>query len=269
MNLYFDQNNNLVFDTINDVMTGLWTPSDPDTVALIARMSVDPPLRLKALLDKTIIDLKGYAIWEHIDSLKLYGLHTEQASMLNIKQDKYNSTNHGIGWQSYTGVKGFAVVDYKYIDSGFTGGTSGDNYQINDSFFGTYVLDNFTASNGFWQDANNFIRPRYWSGGANYWILARMNTNADKIIADSNSQGWLIVERKNSTQERVIKNGTLSVVACVNATMGTVPWTEMWNGITSYGARVGVVIYGGGMSAQNHVDLRTIITYWITNISRL
>lgn len=78
---------------------------DPDAKALIARMTVRPSITRQRLIDKTIVALKSAGIWSRLDCLYMLAAHSEQASFLNWRQNRFNCVK--IGQQSFAPNTGF------------------------------------------------------------------------------------------------------------------------------------------------------------------
>jgi hypothetical protein len=117
--------------------TSYWfaPPYEPEAYALFARMDEQPRTKLKRLINEVIKYLKIVDIWNYLDCYQSYNLHTQQASLLNWKQNKYNaSIVNSLTWQQYVGFTGDGMS--KYINNNFNPYNTGSLYQKNNSHFG-------------------------------------------------------------------------------------------------------------------------------------
>lgn len=83
--------------------TQIYSATEAETIALLARMSVQPNDALKALINTTIKFLKDGGVWNKLDCLYFRNVHDVQASTLNWIKNAHNSTivNAPRFWQFY------------------------------------------------------------------------------------------------------------------------------------------------------------------------
>jgi len=224
----------------------------PEATAFFARMTVQPTIALKQLVDKTITDLKTAGIWDITDKLHKWDLHTEQASLLDWKNAAYDATN--VDGVVFTPKYGLTTTQYvNYVDLNFIPSTDCVNGTLND--FG-FSIDDLTGLQtlgpnfGSYDKANTTflgfrtmeiaaIRPWLW-----------LNTKAQKVWNSNGGINLYYNERKDSSVVRIYKSATLS-------TFGTATSVAMTDNKVIIG---GYIASSGNVGAKNSIDTSTL---WI------
>lgn len=221
------------------------TPVDPDAAALIARMTVQPDSARKALITKTITDLKSAGLWAKISVLYFYAAHDGQAAQLNWKADAFLDTPQNS--PLFTVDRGYqGDGSSSYLDNSWNP-QADPLYLQNSSSFGVYVN---LAGNGGGSDtiiemggANAFLISRSSAGN----LRGRVNqgTTTDYgALSPLDRVGFSVFTREDAASSKGYKNGVLN--ATVTATSSALP-NEMW---ISLGRRIGGA--ATGLSAQRH-----------------
>ncbi len=248
---------------------------EPEALSYFTRMTGGTPSNtLKEIINICIRDLKTTGVWDHIDVLRLANLHTQQSSLLNVKTadfgDGINVNN--LSWYIGRGFIGTGIPDGRRIDSNFSPSTQGINYTRNNAFYGAYTAEYEVTfgSNYYTQFINstNSLCPKSGSGSSYRTRCFTHNTNTVNQNVPPSSLGLTIASRVLSTSCGWYKNGVAGDSDADNSTeipAGT--FGELGGGSASYPAFVRNTVYGGGMSAQNHVDLYNILTTFNNSIS--
>lgn len=159
--------------------------TDPDALALIRRMTVRPSPKRQRLINKTIVGLKTAGIWVRLDAFYMLAAHTEQASFLNWRQNRFNCVQ--VGAQSFVADRGFkASGQTTYLRTGFVVGRDADTLfetrlnhvaaHINAPTSSGNRSLGYTASNGGNPFNMTAIRPN---------IGGQADANLDNNTADS------------------------------------------------------------------------------------
>lgn len=90
---------------------------EPETYALLARMSQEPTIALKELINKTVVDLKTEGIWDKLAQFNKCNIHNAADAVLNWKGDIFNLV--AVNSPSYIPKKGFKTASGQYLKSGF------------------------------------------------------------------------------------------------------------------------------------------------------
>ncbi len=118
----------------NRMGQNLWTPesvTDADSDAYIARMVVQPNAATKAAINTFFVGIKADGVYTEIDTLALYFLHTQQASLLDIKSDTFNHTL--VNTPTWAAKSGFTIVATSHIRTNFIPATNGVKHTLNDA----------------------------------------------------------------------------------------------------------------------------------------
>ncbi|MCX5516250.1 hypothetical protein C3941_19865 [Kaistia algarum] len=125
----------------------------PETRALIARMTTAPTRQRARLLDALIVSMKAAGVWTKLDALYLLAAADSQAARLNIVQNAYNlsavSSPTFVADRGYTG-DGVA----SYLDTGFNPTTApSPKFTLNSAHLAIWSRTNLISGTLF--DAGN------------------------------------------------------------------------------------------------------------------
>ncbi len=160
----------------------IWTPEsvyDADATIYFAKMNVQPNGTTKTLLDNFFIGTKADGVYTELDSFVLYFLHTEQASLLNIKgNDALNHT--AVNAPTWAAKTGYTIVATSYIKSGFIP-SSGVKYTLNDAgiFWNVNpltLLDSIDGVTSSPNPASAYIKCNY---GPVFYAYNTINSNTN------------------------------------------------------------------------------------------
>lgn len=142
-----------------------------ETGSYVARITTAPETGLKGLLNLTINTLKTANLWASIDYIVFYNLHTQQASLLNIKSTSYNHTIGAtvVAWATKQGFTPDAIAGY--INSNCK---TGDGVAVrDDNFYGMWVRTSDGKGKSFGGSLGAGGTPRLYLAG---------HTTGDTII---------------------------------------------------------------------------------------
>ena len=257
---------------------------DAATIALLARMAVQPSQALAELIDKTIIDLKAAGLWDITDKLHKWDLHTEQASLLDWKNATHNALI-GAGTPIFTpkygvqtkGLEQASEVDRSWIDLNFTPSTDCEYGSLNsigfslDDLVGTTITSyNFgaktTANTAFLmfrtKESDAVARPWMFANG----ITARVYNGASGIklfYCERQTSSTVSLWKDPLTQ--VVGTGNNSV-AMINQKLVLGGYREYNGGVNRYGISTSTFWLGASMTNEQRIAWWDIINYWKANV---
>ena len=259
-----------------DAPTIIVNPYGPEATALFARMVVQPTTALKELIDKTISDLKTAGIWQITDKLHKWDLHTEQASLLDWKNDAHDATNvDGVDVfipKNGLYTDGTSYVDLNYIPTidSIYGSLENLALSLDDltgiptlSFnFGAYGTD---ARRGTLVRTNVDIYKRIW---------ALINTTStwktwNSIVAAGN---LYIVDRPNLTtlyiylQDGRWTYGNSLALGLPDNKLIIGGYSNANASVARYPINTSVLWMGASLTEEQRTAWYDIINYWKTNI---
>lgn len=162
---------------------------DADAQTYFSRMEVEPPDSIKSVINNIVVLLKNTyctkwddtltytdtTLWQRLDEVWFYGLHTEQASLLGLKGYK-NSTNDNMIFTANYGFTGNGTNGK--INTHYNFSSNGINYKTNSASFGYYVPKDTqrtaSISDMIIRAGNTGLNELYTYSGSTY---LRINTN--------------------------------------------------------------------------------------------
>lgn len=244
-----------------------------ESIALFARMDVQPTSSLKDLINTFIVSAKTKGYWDKLDDIVFCCLHTQQASLLNWKGNYTNGS--AINAVSWTAKQGFTGATGEAVNTNFVPSTNGVNYTLNNAFYGGWW--NGYASNGYamgsWNNtvpSYNMMRPRSVTG----YLQAAINQVASYGSAIlTNGLGLTVVNRKSNALINNVRNGVVgpdtSKASTALELFSMYFMASNYNNGSINGPYAGIgsmYVIGGGFTNQNHTDLSTDVTYFINNV---
>lgn len=240
-------------------------PICAQAAAYFARMDVQPAAGLKALLNKEILAMVNDGIWDSLDVFVFLNLHTQQASLLDIKNHQNFALVGSPTWTTKVGVTTDGT-GAKYINTQFNLSSSAVMYKLNNAMIVWYgdasVVSGFDGcidasangvSNGF-LTYNTFRRMNSSAyGGLNVYLTTRANflirINATTIIERIGG-----VEYPFSVASSSLPN--------LQYYVGEMNYSSVFAHANTY-ACYG---FGSAMSLGNRVKLDAIISDFMANI---
>jgi hypothetical protein len=209
MHLYFDQNNKLVFDQVNNGIVDL-NGIDYDAASLISRMIATgetPTAARQVSINNCILSLKYYNLWSNqFDVLVVTRGHGPNSTKLNWIKNSSNAmgvlSGGTLTFTTDVGYNGDGVKSY--IDTNFIPSAHGVLFTLNSGCFG--FKNSGTRSNNTGHGVNggtgNGYTYMFASAGYN-----KVNSSQDYGGTEVYSIGYNCVSRFTSTQINVMING--------------------------------------------------------------
>lgn len=231
---------------------------DPAAEALFARMTTPPTEGRKAVINNLIVALKTDGIWDDLDTLWVMAAETQQAATLNWKSTSFTLTEvSSIAWTADEGYTGDGSADY--LETNYVPSTDGVAWaSATDASMGIYIRTNVQEA-GFDMgvlDGNNTasIIGRFNTNNRLIAKINRVNPGGGAGSVNSDSRGFLTVERNNSSGEEAfwngVTNGTSAIassarpgleifIACVNNNGGAATFATKQYSVAYCGAYLG------------------------------
>lgn len=206
-----------------------------------------------------VVAAKSHGYWDSIYVFQFYAQDSRSAgeSLINWKNPgTHNGVEvSGIAWTTLLGYIGDGTADA--IDMNYNPSTQGGLFEKDHGSYGVYVQNDVDENKKLMMaGANNQLTPR--AGNQIYW---RVLHTATSYIANSNSQGFYVAVRSNSTTIDYYKNGT----DVGGGTTAAPPALENykfyvgghpdWYSFSTY--RFSMAFVGGALSAQMVSDFKT------------
>jgi hypothetical protein len=233
----------------------VWTAESAycaEAIAYFARMAVQPNTATKILLDAFFVGIKADGVYAELDNFCLYFLHTEQASLLDIKSDTRNHST--VGTPPWTAKTGYEIITSSYIRSHFIPLTDGIKYTLNDAaiLFGVNPLAADGSTEGVTTNpvtANSAAVNNY---GATYFLYNTINGSDNYSSVWTNGFNGSIRVDANNIIKRI--GATETGIANVSS---AVPSKEYMigayndNGVVLYNCIGNIYRYYGFAAAMN------------------
>ena len=195
--------------------TTVSTALEAETVALLARMVIQPDATRQNLINNLIKELKADGIWAKFDCFWMFAAHTNTngEALLNWIKNANNCTL--VNAPTFTVDRGIqcAVSGSKYINSNYNPFTNAVNYILNSASFGVYsrtnvggaYLDIGSATAGF--ASNNFVGALFNSG----FDIGGVNQNAyvNSQASVGSSLGLIAIRRTSNNTIAWFRRGSL------------------------------------------------------------
>lgn len=183
---------------------------EPEAISLFDNMVVEPSDALKIIINTAIRDLKLYGIWNKLDFLSVYAMHTEQAALLDWKGYSNQTNQNGMDFTQYTGFSYDTSLATVFINTNFDPSTDGVNFTLNDAMMGVWQEDRGdTAASPFMgaRLSGNYNATMFRSGSNMTGIINGADT-AQQILKPF-SFGLTLMQRESNTTIRGIIDGSL------------------------------------------------------------
>jgi hypothetical protein len=180
---------------------------NPDALALFARMSVQPSDDEKQIYSDAIDSLQKHGIWDSLDYIYSFGVHTEQAALLNWITPTNTAINVGATFDDYFGFTGNGSSSY--VNSNYNPLQEGVKYTQSNAILGI-SMDSVSGIGAYHGatigTASTFVIPNL--GGTAY---GRCNSSNNLTLSNGNINGVFTAGRQNSSDGELyvdtIRNG--------------------------------------------------------------
>jgi hypothetical protein len=223
-------------------------------------MTVDPSYVLKALLNKTIRDVIDGGMWPKGDCFWLQGLHTEQASHLNMIKNAHTSSN--VNSLTWTAKKGFTTALTKYLDLNYKDSQS-VNYKLFTDF--SCIMMTYTKPGS---------SKSQLSGGSTATGLVNYGTSARWYHNASTYANYSYAIEEDSVIGINVGGGTSQRYGYWNgAYIGAFNLTNIasndslykaLNNCTLIGSKA--IWFGGSLTPAQHLLMSNILKYFYANV---
>jgi len=182
----------------------------PESLALFARMEVQPSDERKQLINNLIIDLKAAGLWSGFDAFWMFAAHDDQAALLNWVENDHNCTSaNSPAFEANRGYTGNGSSSY--LNTDFIPSTDGVNYLLNDGSFGVYIRNAVDADvvdmGGRGATSTHYLYIKTYFVGA---LFLAINGGTNFSFEDPvSSAGFTVVSRNASNSFTIYKNGDL------------------------------------------------------------
>lgn len=234
-----------------------------ESIALFARMTVQPTQKQKTVINDTIKSLKNEGIWEKLDVFVMLHSHDLQAAYLNWKKAEYNGTPANA--PIYTNYSGVLSASTKYIDSNYIP-LNAFNYSLNSVTLGVATNTNSqTAAVDIGRNVGNSLSSILQTRNLSNLIQVIIN----KTVVVANAAKITINDSLGITSTSLYNN-VLNLYKNGNNILST-PYTP--SALQSTSILVGqnvarnyqAYFLGGALSDQQHANLTLIINNYLNN----
>lgn len=193
--------------------------------ALFARMSSQPTIIRKRLINELIVDLKAASVWTLLDAFYVLAAHDSQAAGLNWVSTSYNLT--ATGSPTFTTDRGYTGGSGKYLDTAFTPSTHGS---LNDLALGVWSRTSAQSAAAMIGAGGNLagpftaVYPRYTDNTA----YAYVNQGAaGGALSGSVTDGaaWYLASRTGASTHAGYRNTTGTNLTQASASL---PTNSVW-----------------------------------------
>ena len=238
-------------------------------------MTEDPCTAIKTAVNAAIRDLKGYGIWNKLDFLAIYAMHTEQAALLDWKNYLNHTNVNGMHFVAYKGFDYDTSATGVYVTSNFDPSTKGVNFTLNDAMMGV------------WQDSSGdtFARPfmgsrssgtyhtSAWYNAGNLYGTINTGDTATQNLRPF-SFGLTIMDRESSTAVRGVVNASIGAAVPQNSVRLSQRafWIRGAYAYTSNGFSMNIFrasMAGAHLTSAEHTNLYNIMNTYITAVDAL
>jgi hypothetical protein len=255
-----------------------WSPAYTDGAEgfadrLLDRMDVRAPDSRRVLIEGLMRDLMQAGVWDKLDALYVFAAHHPQAGRLNWKSRVVGDAV-GVNSPVFEVDRGFTGDSTTaYLDTG-TFPASFVRYKASDASVGVYVRSSATVNvTDVWATPNAGIVPSL----SNSTVIARVNASTFVKPEPNNGgdrTGLFAISRLPSDNATgfVYKDGAL--LGSGPQTAGALPTLPFEfcrgpgpTGSAAYSPRqLSAGFVGAGLTAQEHADLHTALTIYMTAI---
>lgn len=234
-----------------------YTTLQPETIALIARMTTKPNNARTKVIDALIKALKTAGVWAKLDVLQLYAAADAQAASLNWVTNNYNESTSA-GSPLFTVDRGF-TVDANLITPGWSP-SFGVQYQQNSAHVGMWSNTATTNASAVVGIASGDVKitPRDGSDLMNVAVNSGTFT-----AANAAGTGWFTGNRPGANSMEAHRNGALlgSSGLASNARSGN------FIGIgNTTGCQVSAFSAGASLSGADHANFYNAMRAYMTAV---
>lgn len=226
----------------------------PEAVALFARMTTQPSVSRKRLIDLTIRYLITNAVWSDLDALYLFAAHDSQAGALNWKSSSFGMTGGAFATDlGFTGV----------LDSNCTLPSG----SMNNHSYGVWLNSDTPTNNRFavGNSSSGRLNP---DNASSLMVLNDADTNND-LVSIVDGLGFSAASRTSGSGFTIARNTTHTAVTRASsswAPTGEFAFLSDAPGGSPRTARAAAGVLGIGLSGAKLTALYTALNSYLTTI---
>lgn len=249
---------------------------DPATVALIARMSVQPDAARTTLINNLIVGLKADSLWSKLRVFNVMAAHDAQAGRLNWVSSSYDVTP--INSPTFTTDRGYTCDGASsYLNTGYIP-NSDAGLSLDSVAMGIYINGGIDSiSTGFHMGSNeasgaSLIQARY-TGNV---IRGRVHnsTSFTSVLPAATVLGLTILSRTAVNATLAYKNGLPSTTGTDTGTSTIKPGYTIYTGcLNNVGSpfgyvnnRFAVIMISAGLNSTEEAALYSRLNTYLTAI---
>lgn len=252
----------------NYTMSGSANPTpltDPDAIAYVAAMTVQPDAARKGLINELITGLKLDGIWSKLSWLSLLAAHDAQAALLNVKAPTKSLT--AILSPTFTvdrGYQGNGSTSYLESPESLT---AAGQYTLNSASIGVYVNQAGTTTQRTAIGVRAGDRATLYATSTG-WFAAVNSTSAGEIsIPTSVNTGLIAAFRGSSSKAGIRGNGIYTYISSTSEQIPSVNPTFGKAGASYYSNdREAVIFWGNNLTNTEFDDFTTRLTTYLSAI---
>jgi len=187
-----------------------------ESLALFARMSVQPSEERKQLIDGLIVDFKNASLWElgafwsGMDAVWSFAAHDQTAAPLNWIEDDHNCTE--VNSPAFEVDRGYTGNGSdSYLNTTYNPATDAVNFTQNDASAGIYIRSDVAAGTQYDIGVREFfVTHTLYINSYTGAVIRGMISNipeSDIQVSVGTSVGLTVFNRTSSNNVTVYKNG--------------------------------------------------------------
>lgn len=245
----------------------------PETILWLSNLPSRPNQLVINAVDVFIKTCKADGNWELLDRFWLFAQDNQVNSLRSIVNPSSTpcSEVNSPGWVQYQGY--LSNGSSSYINSNFNASIHGVKYTLNNFSFGFYSLTNIQETNIDMGALDGSNRAYIYSRRATNITVSTANTALDNSgvpITNTNSSGFIVVNRIISTSFTTLRNGSSLGTSTITTT--GLPNTSFFicslssGGTPSSFSNKRIAFAYTGSGNINHVKFNTAITVLRTTL---
>ncbi len=279
-NVYATLTQNNVYATVVDSSTitggtGTTFQYEAETFLLVNRYETAPTEALKLLINTTIKDLKTAGLWNKLEVIYTFNIHTAQASLQNWKSNTFNA--QAVNAPTFTAKVGWmgASTGSRYLNTGGFIPSQSQLFTLNctTTFFKAWSLNTSTTTYLFGvSDINTY------TGNRNYFVTyassnERYYHNGTLPISpfDVQLNHLYSYSTNGNANESYHNGGEKATSTTTKSGISTIPMylvgtNNNGTGSGSNNTGLAILILGAYLTEAENITLYNIMNYFDTNV---
>lgn len=242
---------------------------EPETTAVLSRMTVAPDSTRQGHVNALIKSLKAAGVWDKLDCLYVMAAHDAQAARQNWKQSGFNLTP--VNAPTFVIDRGYrGDGSTSYLGSGFTPSAAGGLFAANSAHLGAYPLTDSGLSNeydvGATTGTNSYLNSRNGTT-----IAGRINDASGSAVmgAVASSIGHSVISRPTATERTSYRDGGPAFTVSGASSSGLVPTAEfrvLAGGGQFSTRRLAATHWGAALTGSDVVAIYSALQSYLTAV---